>query len=79
MGKRLKNALLYVCWTSWAFGLMAAFSQYWEFAYRLWENGLLDHPLRSHVLMHHGYWGFLLIVLAPISIQLISWRLKNGS
>lgn len=78
MNKRLKNALLYVGWTTWAFATAVAFSQYWEFAYRLWENGLIEHAFRSHVVMHHGYWGFLLSTMSILFIQLTSWRLKNG-
>lgn len=64
---KLRKALI---WHSlfWFF-YMLALLQYFEYAYTLWENGLIDHPLWSHIVVHHGWWGF-------ISLGLV-WVLSN--
>lgn len=48
--------------------------QYFEYAYRLWDHGLIDHPVFSSVAIHHGYWGLLGVYLIYVHLTLEDWR-----
>ena len=53
----------FVLWTAFVVSLVTAFWQYFEFAYTLAENGLIESPIWSGALgppwLHHGYIGFI--------------------
>jgi hypothetical protein len=53
----------FVLWTAFVVSLVTAFWQYFEFAYTLAENGLIESPIWSDALgppwIHHGYIGFI--------------------
>ena len=57
---------------------MLALTQYFEFSYRLWENQLLSHPVFSHMIVHHGYFGFLGIAIVYVCATKEDWmRLRR--
>ena len=55
-------------------GWMMAFTQYYEFCWRLWNNSLLKHTVLSSVGVHHGYWGFIIMYVAYFLLTIDDWR-----
>lgn len=64
MGKKLSIVRTVLFWT----GLYALFWQYFEFAYELWEVGIIESPIWSGTfgfpVLHHGYFGALMLVIS---------------
>jgi hypothetical protein len=68
----------FVLWTVFVVSLVTAFWQYFEFAYTLAENGLIESPIWSGALgppwIHHGYIGFVGAGASIAAMQGLRWR-----
>jgi len=68
----------FALWTIFIVGLITAFWQYFEFAYMLAENELIDSPVWSGALgppwIHHGYIGFIGTGASITAMQGLRWR-----
>ena len=68
----------FVLWTAFIVSLVTAFWQYFEFAYTLAENGLIESPIWSDTLgppwVHHGYIGFVGAGASIAAMQGLRWR-----
>jgi hypothetical protein len=67
----------FALWTVFVVSLVTAFWQYFEFAYTLAENGLIESPIWSGALgtpwVHHGYIGFG-AGASIVAMQGLRWR-----